>query len=204
MLREITARQDTALTARFQESAVAVCGLGGLGSNIAIALARAGVGRLLLYDFDRLEPSNLNRQQYFISQLGEEKSAALRAILEKIAPYCAVEAQTVKLTPENIPQLLGGADVICEAFDRADQKAMLTQTVLEKLPEKYLIAGSGVAGLSSANEIRTRRVTEHFYLCGDTVTDVAQSSGLYGARVGVCAAHQATMALRILAGEYDC
>ena len=189
--------------ARFAAATVAVCGLGGLGSNISIALARAGVGRLLLIDFDRVDLSNLHRQQYKASQIGLLKTEALAANLQEIAPYVALETVPEKLTEANLAARLAPADVVCEAFDRAEQKAMLVNGVLERLPEKYLVAASGMAGLDSANTIRTRRITERFYLCGDGVSDVAEQSSLVAARVMVCAAHQAHMVLRILAGEFD-
>ena len=65
----LVARHGAARQAKFEAARAAVCGLGGLGSNVAIALARAGVGHLHLIDFDRVEPSNLNRQQYAAAQV---------------------------------------------------------------------------------------------------------------------------------------
>ena len=189
--------------ARFENASVAVCGLGGLGSNVAVSLARAGVGHLHLIDFDRVDISNLNRQQYFPDQLGVYKTEALTQTLTRIAPYIRITSDTVRLTEENIPDLLGSYDIICEAFDRADQKAMLCNCVLEKLPDKYLVAASGMAGLDSSNRIVTRRLSKRFYLCGDGTSDVADGLGLISARVAVCAAHEATMILRIISGEYE-
>ena len=193
-------RHGADIQAKFAAGAVAVCGLGGLGSNAAVHLARAGVGRLHLIDFDRVDISNLNRQQYFPDQLGQYKTEALAETLRRIAPYCEITSETVKLDAENIPKLLKGYPVICEAFDRADQKAMLVNCVLEQLPEAYLVSASGMAGIGSANEIQTRRITSHFYLCGDGRSDVADGLGLISARVGVCASHEAHMILRLLAG----
>lgn len=196
-------RHGAARQAKFAAATVAVCGLGGLGSNIAFHLARAGVGTLYLFDFDSVDVSNLNRQQYFPDQLGMEKAQALPQTLRRINPFLEIHAETVKLTPENIPGLLKNCPLICEAFDRADQKAMLVNTVLEQLPDAYLVSGSGMAGISSANSIRTRRITPHFYLCGDGVSDVADGLGLISARVAVCAAHEAHMILRLIAGETE-
>lgn len=188
---------------RLEAASVAVCGLGGLGSNIAIALARAGVGHLHIIDFDRVDISNLNRQQYFPEQIGMPKTEALRATLQRIAPYCDIRADLVRLAEENIPSLLGGADIVCEAFDKADQKAMLVNFVLEKMPEKYLVAGSGMAGFGTSNSIVTRRIAKRFYLCGDGVSDIADGIGLVSSRVLVCAAHQANAVIRIILGEFD-
>ena len=187
----------------FRRSTVAVCGLGGLGSHIALALARAGVGKLILADFDRVDASNLHRQQYALGQVGQYKTEAMRENILTVAPETAVEIHTLRLTEENVPSLLGGADVICEAFDRPEEKAMLTEAVLTGLPEAYLVAASGMAGLHPANAIRTRRLTPRFYLCGDGVSDVADYPKLFEPRVMLCAAHQAHMTLRLLAGERE-
>ena len=203
MYRALAERHGEKLQKRFASASVAVCGLGGLGSNIVIHLARAGVGRLHIMDFDTVDITNLNRQQYFHEQLGIPKSEALYDTLKRIAPYCDITADTVKLNEDNIPELLAAEEIVCEAFDRADQKAMLVNCVLENMPEKYLVAASGMAGIGSANTIRTRRVGERFYLCGDGVSDSGDGLGLISARVAVCAAHQANMVLRIIAGEYE-
>lgn len=189
---------------KFSKARVAICGLGGLGSNIAISLVRAGVGFLHLIDFDCVDISNINRQQYFLSQLGQPKTGALKENLLRISPYVEIKTDQVKVTPDNVKALLSDADVICEAFDVAEQKAMLVNEVLLHFPEKYLVGGSGMAGFSSANDIKTRRVAGRFYLCGDQVSDVADGIGLVASRVQVCAAHQAHMVLRILSGETEC
>ena len=203
MYRALEERHGAELQKKLTAASVAVCGLGGLGSNIAIALARAGVGRLHIIDFDRVDISNLNRQQYYPEQLGLYKAEALYDTLSRIAPYCGIRRESVKLTEENIPELLADANIICEAFDAADQKAMLVNTVLEKMPEKYLVSGSGMAGIAPSNTISTRRVTKRFYLCGDGISDVADGMGLVASRVLVCAGHQAHAVIRIIAEEYD-
>lgn len=203
MYRALEERHGSDRQKKFSEGRVAVCGLGGLGSNIAIALARAGVGNLHLIDFDKVDISNLNRQQYFVKQLGMNKTEALAENLREIAPYCNIKTDTVKITPENLKELLNDADIICEAFDKADQKAMLVNGVLELLPEKYLVSGSGMAGFGSANTIKTKKVMKRFYLTGDGVSDVNDGIGLVSSRVLACAAHEAHMVLRILTGELE-
>ncbi|HOO05086.1 MAG TPA: sulfur carrier protein ThiS adenylyltransferase ThiF [Ruminococcus sp.] len=202
MYRALEERHGKELQKKLSEAAVAVCGLGGLGSNIAVSLARAGVGELLLIDFDTVDISNLNRQQYFPEQLGLPKTEALSETLRKIAPYCNIRSAQVKLNEENAPELLADVPFICEAFDRADQKEMLVGCILEKMPEKYLVAASGMAGIGSANTIRTRRITDRLYICGDGESDSAAGLGLVSARVMVCAAHQANMIIRLIAGEF--
>ena len=174
-----------------------------MGSNIAVSLARAGIGKLILVDFDKVDISNLHRQQYKADQIGRFKTEALAENLREIAPYIQVETHAVRVTEENFEALLSKADLICEAFDRAEAKAMLVNGVLEKLHTKYLIAASGMAGLGSANSIQTRRITNRFYLCGDGISDVADDIGLVAPRVMLCAAHQAHMVLRILSGNLE-
>ena len=199
----LIARHGQELHDRFSSATAAICGLGGLGSNIAIALARAGIGRLILVDFDRVDITNLHRQQYKAEQIGEYKTEALAANLLEISPYTEVKGVTEKVTEDNFLELLEGADIVCEAFDNAEAKAMLVNGVLQKLPECYLVAASGMAGMGSPNRIETRRITDRFYLCGDGLSDVEETMGLVAPRVMLCAAHQAQTVLRILAGEYE-
>ena len=199
----LIARHGQELHDRFSSATAAICGLGGLGSNIAIALARAGIGRLILVDFDRVDITNLHRQQYKAEHIGEYKTEALAANLREISPYTEVKGVTEKVTEDNFLELLEGADIVCEAFDNAEAKAMLVNGVLQKLPECYLVAASGMAGMGSPNRIETRRITDRFYLCGDGVSDVEETMGLVAPRVMLCAAHQAQTVLRILAGEYE-
>ena len=196
-------RHGKELQEKFSSAAVAVCGLGGLGSNIAIALARAGIGRLILIDFDRVDITNLHRQQYKANQIGKYKADALVENLIEIAPYIKADVFTERITEDNFAELLKDADIICEAFDDAQSKAMLVNGVLEKLPHRYLIAASGMAGMGTPNAIRTRKITKCFYLCGDGESDTADTIGLVAPRVMLCAAHQAHTVLRILAGEFD-
>lgn len=203
MREALNIRHGEDLQNKISAARVAVCGLGGLGSNIAIALARAGVGHLHLIDFDRVDLTNLNRQQYAVGQLGQYKTDALRETLSLVSPYCDVTCDTIRVTDENLPDLLRNEDYICEAFDRAEAKAMLVSGVLEHFPEKYLVAGSGLAGLGSANTIQTRRVSQRFYLCGDGTSDSSVGLGLVASRVLVCAAHEANMILRLIAGETE-
>ena len=187
----------------FESATVAICGLGGLGSNIAFALARAGVGKLILIDFDSVDISNLHRQQYKTSQIGMNKTNALRDNLFEIAPYAAIETHSVRISENNAEELLEEADIICEAFDDAECKAMLTNLVFERMPEKYLVAASGMAGFGSANTIQTRRISKRFYICGDGASDVHSEGSLVASRVMLCAAHQAHTVLRILTEQFD-
>lgn len=203
MMSALEKRQGRKLQEKFSAATVAVCGLGGLGSNIAVSLARAGIGRLVLLDFDRVEITNLHRQQYKANQVGRYKTEALAENLKEIAPYVELRIHTVRIAESNAVELLKGADVICEAFDNAEIKAMFANLVLEKLPDQYLVAASGMAGLGSPNGIKTRKIAERFYLCGDGTSGIADDTGLFSSRVMLCAAHQAHTVLRILADEFE-
>ena len=201
--RALCDRHGEDLQRKFTSATVAICGLGGLGSNIAVALARAGVGKLILIDFDKLDITNLHRQQYKVNQIAMNKTDALAENLREIAPYITVETHNMRITEDNAEGLLENADIICEAFDNPECKAMLTNLVLEKMTSKYLIVSSGMAGMGSANTISTRRVSNKLYICGDEVSDVKVEGSLISSRVMICAAHQAHTTLRILAEQFE-
>lgn len=203
MQTALAERIGTDLQNKFAQTTVAICGLGGLGSNIAFALARAGVGQLILIDFDQVELSNLNRQQYKVAQIGNYKTDALSQSIKEIAPYVTIQTHTKALNKNNYQLLLSKADIICEAFDLPEEKSKLVDFVLEHMPDKYLVAASGMAGLHSANHIKTRRITNHFYLCGDGKSDVAEGESLFASGVMLCAAQQAHTVLRIIAKEFE-
>ena len=202
-MEALEARHGTELHKRFSSATVAVCGLGGLGSNIAVALARAGIGKLILIDFDKVDITNLHRQQYKASQIGQYKTDALAENLFEIAPYTEIKPITAMLSEDNLATYLKDADIVCEALDNAEAKAMLVNGVLERLPGCFLVAASGMAGMDTPNTIKTRNIGKRFYLCGDEVSDVAGTIGLVAPRVMLCAAHQAQTVLRILAREYE-
>ena len=192
-------RHTKELQDKISRAGVAVCGLGGLGSNIAFALARCGIGYLHLIDFDRVDLTNLNRQQYMAAQIGMPKPQALKEELLAVNPYLNIRTDFVKLTEENIPELLKDDRYICEAFDVPEAKAMLTNRILERFPDKILVGASGMAGLGNSNEIRTRKVLPNYYLCGDGTSDVQTCGGLMAPRVMICAAHQANQILELIA-----
>ncbi len=201
-LSALEARHGKELHEKFSAASVSVCGLGGLGSNVAISLARAGVGTLILVDFDRVDVSNLHRQQYRVSQLEMNKTEAMKQILFEIAPYCNVITHTVKLTEDNL-SLLADCDIVCECFDSAECKAMLVNGVAERYPNKYIVAASGMSGLHTGNTIQTKKLVKRLYICGDGMSDVSDDRTLFAPRVMLCAAHQANTVLRIIAGKFE-
>lgn len=180
---------------------VAIAGLGGLGSNVAFALARIGVGHLHLIDFDTVDITNLNRQQYFMEHIGMKKTDALQSLLLKINPYLDIRTDCVRVTEDNLQELFSDATIVCEAFDRPEAKAMLVNGILTHFPDKKLVSASGMAGYDSSNTIVTRQVMPNFYLCGDGVSEPAYGHVLMAARVAICAAHEANMITRLLLGE---
>jgi sulfur carrier protein ThiS adenylyltransferase len=198
--RALVQKQGEQITEKLAQATVAICGLGGLGSNIAIGLARAGVKKLVLVDFDKVDVTNLQRQHFKAFQVGMSKSEALVENLKEIAPYVELESYNEKVSEANIDKFVKDADVVCEAFDNPEAKSMLVNEVLEKYPQKYLVAASGMAGTDSANTITTRKISKRFYLCGDGASDVARGLELLAPRVMVCAAHQALTVIRILSG----
>lgn len=199
----LCARHTPGVHEKVKKARVAVAGLGGLGSNIALSLARTGVGTLHLVDFDVVEPSNLNRQQYRISHLGLAKAEALKQEIAEVNPFVRVEAETLRVTEENAPALFKEDPIVCEAFDNPEAKAMLVNTLLTQCPEKTLVAASGMAGYGSGNRIKTRRIMENFYLCGDEETEARAGCGLMAPRVAICAGHQANAVLRAILGKKD-
>ena len=198
---QLMARSTPGVYEALQKATVGIAGVGGLGSPIAIALARTGVGRLILADYDVVEPSNLNRQQYFVDQIGIPKVDALKSNLSRINPNVQIAVFHGKLDRENIPKVFAPADILVEAFDAPDQKALLVEVFRKHCPDKQLVSGSGMAGYDSANLIVTRRVGKNFYLCGDGESAAAPGNGLMAPRVGVAAHHQANAVLRLLLGE---
>lgn len=197
----MAARHTPGVHEKVKRAAVGIAGVGGLGSAIAVALARIGVGRLVIADFDVVEPSNLNRQQFFVDQIGLPKVDALKANLQRINPYVKVATFFGRIDSANIPQLFGMVDVMVEAFDAADQKAMLVENFLGRCPGKPLVAASGLAGFAPSNTVTTRRAARNFYLVGDGETAARPGEGLMAPRVGIAAHHQANAVLRLLLGE---
>lgn len=196
-------RHSPEIQEKLSAGRVAIAGLGGLGSNVAYSLTRIGVGHLHLIDFDVVDITNLNRQQYFMEHLGMPKTDALESLLKKINPYLDIQTDCVRVTEDNIRELFGEWDIVCEAFDDPGAKAMLVNGILECFPEKKLVSASGMAGFGSSNSIVTKKVSDNFYLCGDMVSAPEYGRGLMAPRVAICAAHEANMITRLILGEED-
>lgn len=188
------------ISKKLKKTRVCILGLGGLGSNVAVLLTRSGIGYLKLVDFDIVEASNLNRQQYRISHIGIKKTEAMKSIIKEINPFVETEVLDIKIDRKNIYSTVGDIEIVVEAFDRAETKAMLMEELLTNT-NKIVVSASGMAGLGSANEIVTRKIKDNFYLVGDNYSDYEEYLGIMSTRVMICAAHQANMVLRLILGE---
>lgn len=191
------------IASALRDSRVGVAGLGGMGSHIAEALVRSGVGRLTIADFDSVDATNLFRQCYLPSDVGLRKTEALANHLREIEPDVRLDVFDGRITEDNACDVFDGCSVVCEAFDRPDQKAMLAEALLSGDRDVIVVSCSGMAGLGSSNLIHTEKAMRRLYVCGDGVSDVSDSPGLTAARVMVCAGHAANMALRLLLGEQN-
>ena len=196
--RAFDARFPDEMRKKLRGAKVAVAGLGGLGSNIAVMLARSGIGHLFLVDFNVVDVTNLNRQMYFISHLGLPKTEALPQILYQINPYLICESMRIKVTPENVRELFKEYPIVCEAFDKPDQKAMLVRELLMQCPETIVVSGNGMAGYGDTNDICTSQKMRRLYVCGDQKTDVGGGIGLMAPRVAACAAHEANKVIQLI------
>ena len=197
---DLLKRNVKGISKKLKKTRVCILGLGGLGSNVAVLLARSGIGSLKLVDFDTVEASNLNRQQYRISHIGIKKTEVMKSIIREINPFVEVDILDIKVDRENIYSIVGDIEIVVEAFDRAETKAMTLEELLTD-KNKIVVSASGMAGLGSANEIVTRKIKDNFYLIGDNYSDYEEYSGIMSTRVMLCAAHQANMVLRLILGE---
>lgn len=193
-------RNAPGTTEKLAVATVGIAGCGGLGSNAAVALARSGVGRLVLVDHDRVEISNLNRQHYFQSDIGKVKVEALGRHLLAINPAIALELHDIELKREDVEKIFGEADILIEAFDRAENKRWLIETWCKAFPQRHIVCGSGLSGCGATERLRVHSAgCIHF--CGDEETDM--SLGLCAARVGIVANMQANVAIEILTKAAD-
>lgn len=197
LFNDFFANQNPEYVKIWQKSIVGIAGVGGLGSNIAISLTRAGIGKLILADPDTVSNSNLSRQQYFLNQVGLPKVAALKDNLMNISPFTLVNPYPLKITPVNLSMIFGKVDILIEALDDADQKQMLIENWQELYPEKYLIGASGIAGVGKNELIHTEQIGTLF-LIGDGISEIEDGVFPTAARVAVVANMQANLCLELL------
>ncbi|MEN8225096.1 MAG: sulfur carrier protein ThiS adenylyltransferase ThiF [Bacteroidota bacterium] len=182
---------------KLKDKVIGIAGCGGLGSNCAVALARTGIGKIVLVDFDRVDESNLNRQYFFKGQLGEFKVIALKQNIQNIDAGVDIETHVIKLDPNSVKELFADCNMIVEAFDTDSAKQMIIETVLSDMPDKQIISGQGLAGYGNNEGIRTKQIGQLFII-GDGSTEVSGEQPPLGPRVAVVANMQANLVLELL------
>ncbi|HKK59660.1 MAG TPA: sulfur carrier protein ThiS adenylyltransferase ThiF [Salinivirga sp.] len=183
-----------------ENSKIGIAGAGGLGSNVATSLARCGIGKLVIADYDSVSEDCLNRQYFFYDQIGIKKVSALEHVLERINPHTKVEAHDIKLTEEKVIELFTDCDVIVEAIGDARIKQQLIESVLVKLPEKHLVIASGLAGYGNNNRFTTEQY-DKLWVCGDQEAEVNELNPPMAPAVGIVANMQANVVIDILLRE---
>ncbi len=195
--KQFFSEHDPKILPILRNSVVGIAGAGGLGSNAAFSLARAGIGTLIIADFDKIEPSNLNRHQYFFEQIGRPMVDALLENLRKINPWSKYEIHNLEINDDNISEVFADAEILVEAFDMAEMKKMLIESWISQFPKRPIIAASGLAGFGK-NEILHSRKIGSLYICGDEDTEVEEGISPMAPRVGIVANMQANLVLELL------
>lgn len=188
------------LRERLAGKSVAILGCGGLGSNCAVMLVRAGVRSLTLVDFDVVEAENLNRQMFFVEQVGEPKVEALASTLRRIEPDVSLRLVRDCIDAGNLGGMVEGADVIVEAVDSVEIKALILNCCAGEVPDVPVVSASGLAGHGSANRIETVQLAENVWVAGDLESDIREGHALVASRVMIAAAHEAHAVIRLLLG----
>ena len=188
------------ISKKLRISSVGIAGIGGLGSNAAIALVRAGVGRLVLIDFDTVEEKNLDRQYFFLDQVGKLKTTAIKENIERINPETIVETFEIKLEKGSMEKHLMDVDVIIEALDSAEIKTLFIEEILEKLPNKPIVAASGITGYGHCERFHTKNLG-NLHMCYDEQAKSSDEDFLFAPRVAIAANWEANLALELLLGK---
>ena len=203
-LRELYTRNPPDSLDKLKNKVVGIAGAGGLGSNIAVSLLRAGIQRFIIADYDRVELSNLNRQYYFLDQVGMTKTAALHQNLLRINPHVQATLHDTWITADNLTDLFAEAHLLIEAFDDPEMKAMAANRWLQYFPDRFIITGSGISGYGM-NSTLGITVRGKLIICGDQKTQYTKEIGLTAPRIGLVAQMQANAALEILLdGKITC
>jgi len=188
LLRYLTPEQ----LALIQSKKIGIGGAGGLGSNCAMVLVRSGFKHLEIIDQDVIDPSNLNRQQYFTSEVGQPKVGRLKQRLIDINPDANITIHQTKWHEGNAADFFKGYDYIVEAFDVADFKYRFVQYYAPLFA--VIVSGVGMAGLSEKKPMTVKKMG-NIYICGDRNTDSAQGHPPMAPRVTQCAAMMAEIIL---------
>jgi len=180
---------------KIQNARIGLAGAGGLGSNCACNLVRVGFKRFTIADFDIVEPANLDRQFYFIDQIGMNKVDSLKANLLRINPFLELKMINERIENTNIKELFNDCDVIVECFDKAEYKSMLVSELIYS--GKLIISASGLGGIGSSDDIRVHKIKKNLIIIGDLKSDIDRAPAL-SPRVNVAAAKQADVVLEFV------
>lgn len=184
-----------------QRITIGIAGAGGLGSNCAMNLARCGFKNFVIVDFDRIEETNLNRQNFFINQLGMLKVEALAENLKMINPDIEMILHNIAISNENIRDIFAECDTVVEAFDKAEFKKLLVETFINT--NKFIVTASGIGGYGNSDAIITRRIRTNFYMIGDMETECSEKNPPLSPRVNIAAAKQADAVLSYWLGQFS-
>ncbi len=195
---KFTSKNSPLINKNISKVKIGIAGCGGLGSNAAVALTRAGVLNFVIVDNDKIEVSNLNRQQYFIDDIGKYKVDVLSKIMKSINTLIKVETYKTKLNSKNLEKIFRDCQIIVEAFDTVEAKSMIIKSFTDKVSDKYLVCASGLAGFGASNKIRTKKLSKNIFICGDNQTAPDELTGLMAPRVIITAAHQANKVLELI------
>jgi len=202
-ISRVLARQPVKDTEKLMTASVGIAGAGGLGTVVAENLARAGIGQLVIADFDTVELSNLNRQRFTLDQIGMQKVCALADNIKKFNPHVVIETVPEKITPANCAVIFSQCTVIAECLDKAAEKAMLVSALRDRLPDAVVVAASGMAGTRDGTMIGRRKLSDHLYVVGDMNSDADSGMGLFATRVGIAASMQSHLILQMLIGVLE-
>jgi len=178
--------------ALIQSKKIGIGGAGGLGSNCAMILVRSGFKHFEIIDHDVIDPSNLNRQQYFSDEVGLPKVDQLKKRLHAINPDANIVIHQTRWHEGNAEDFFKGFDYIVEAFDGTDWKYRFVQYYAPRFP--LIVSGVGMAGLMEKKPMTVKKIG-NVYICGDRSTDSAQGHPPMAPRVTQCAAMMAEIIL---------
>lgn len=191
---------DPKIREKIANKTIGIAGAGGLGSNVAVSLARCGIDKLVIADFDKVEYSNLNRQYYFLDQVGMYKVDALYETIKRINPFIKIEKYKTELNSLNVKNVFSKVDILVEALDKAEVKKMLIENWTEHFPEKPIIIASGVYGFGDFEKLRIK-VVDKIYICGDQVTEIKNDFSTLSPKIGIVSNMQSDLVVKILVNE---
>jgi sulfur carrier protein ThiS adenylyltransferase len=193
--KELFSKNVPGSTEILQKAVIGIAGCGGLGSNAAVALVRAGIGKLILADFDVVEESNLNRQYFFQADIGKNKVDALAQHLMSINSLLQLTLVNKQISASDVPIIFRNADILIEAFDRAESKSWLLEAWSMAFPGRHIVCASGLSGIGRTEALKVRH-SGTLHIVGDGESQM--SMGLCSARVAIAANMEANIAIELL------